>query len=309
MKLFKKIKKFFTNEVSLDEDPVDLITPYKLKNDKFKIGAKLIVPQGSELLVVCKGKLLEVIREGEYQITPALMPNVANKLKLNKVDKYGKQKDSFSAEAYFIKCDKEIVLGFSNYRKLKFKTGHKDYFTVKWNGKLQCTVENINKLFGLMLTNFSKIEGNSAEFLIEYVINEKLTDTLDKASFTAEDYNQKSQVLITFITDSLRKWLLSLGVNLKEMDIAFTVKEKIAEPKKEKKAKVKLNKEEKKVQNTLGKDVLEKIEVSGGEGEGEVEMYDDEANKIEENNKKYVDLTLEHLYDDKEEINDNKEEN
>ena len=72
---------------------------------------------------------------------------------------------------------------------------------------------------------------------------------------------------------------------------------------------MKLNKEEKKVQNTLGKDVLEKIEVSGGEGEGEVEMYDDEANKIEENNKKYVDLTLEHLYDDKEEINENKEEN
>ena len=43
MNIFKKIKKLFSNEVSLDGEPVELITPYQLKNDKFKIGAKLIV--------------------------------------------------------------------------------------------------------------------------------------------------------------------------------------------------------------------------------------------------------------------------
>ena len=117
MNIFKKIKKLFSNEVSLDGEPIDLITPYQLKNDKFKIGAKLIVPKDMVLVVTLRNKVMEIINEGEYQISSALMPNVANKLRLDKVDKYGKQKDSFSAGAYFVKTNQSFDVNISNYRR------------------------------------------------------------------------------------------------------------------------------------------------------------------------------------------------
>lgn len=297
MNIFKKIKKLFSNEVSLDGEPVELITPYQLKNDKFKIGAKLIVPKDMVLVVTLKNKVMEVINEGEYQISSALMPNVANKLRLDKVDKYGKQKDSFSAGAYFVKTNQSFEVNISNYRKLRYTQGYKSYFIVKFHGKVTCKIANLNKIFGILLKNYPRIKSDSAEFLIETILNENLTDKLDRATYAKQDYQDKTTPLLNFVNDKIKDWTSSVGVTTENVEIEFEVKEKLP---KEKKEKVKKTKEEKQVEKQLGTEVLEKIEVNNTETEGEVAMYDDEQPKKKSKSKKYVDLSLDNLYDDSE---------
>ena len=297
MNIFKKIKKLFSNEVSLDGEPIDLITPYQLKNDKFKIGAKLIVPKDMVLVVTLGNKVMEVINEGEYQISSALMPNVANKLRLDKVDKYGKQKDSFSAGAYFVKTNQSFEVNISNYRKLKFTQGYKSYFIVKFHGKVTCKIANLNKIFGILLKNYPRIKSDSAEFLIETILNENLTDKLDRATYAKQDYQDKTTPLLNFVDDKIKDWTSSVGVTTENVEIEFEVKEKLP---KEKKEKAKKTKEEKQVEKQLGTEVLEKIEVNNTETEGEVAMYDDEQPKKKSKSKKYVDLSLDNLYDDSE---------
>ncbi len=297
MNIFKKIKKLFSNEVSLDGEPVELITPYQLKNDKFKIGAKLIVPKDMVLVVTLGNKVMEVINEGEYQISSALMPNVANKLRLDKVDKYGKQKDSFSAGAYFVKTNQSFEVNISNYRKLRYTQGYKSYFIVKFHGKVTCKIANLNKIFGILLKNYPRIKSDSAEFLIETILNENLTDKLDRATYAKQDYQDKTTPLLNFVDDKIKDWTSSVGVTTENVEIEFEVKEKLP---KEKKEKVKKTKEEKKVEKQLGTEVLEKIEVNNTETEGEVAMYDDEQPKKKSKSKKYVDLSLDNLYDDSE---------
>lgn len=297
MNIFKKIKKLFSNEVSLDGEPVELITPYKLKNDKFKIGAKLIVPKDMVLVVTLGNKVMEVINEGEYQISSALMPNVANKLRLDKVDKYGKQKDSFSAGAYFVKTNQSFDVNISNYRKLRYTQGYKSYFIVKFHGKVTCKIANLNKIFGILLKNYPRIKSDSAEFLIETILNENLTDKLDRATYAKQDYQDKTTPLLNFVDDKIKDWTSSVGVTTENVEIEFEVKEKLP---KEKKEKVKKTKEEKQVEKQLGTEVLEKIEVNNTETEGEVAMYDDEQPKKKSKSKKYVDLSLDNLYDDSE---------
>lgn len=297
MNIFKKIKKLFSNEVSLDGEPVELITPYQLKNGKFKIGAKLIVPKDMVLVVTLGNKVMEVINEGEYQISSALMPNVANKLRLDKVDKYGKQKDSFSAGAYFVKTNQSFDVNISNYRRLKFTQGYKSYFTVKFHGNVTCKIANLNKIFGILLKNYPRIKSDSAEFLIETILNENLTDKLDRATYAKQDYQDKTTPLLNFVNDKIKDWTSSVGVTTENVEIEFEVKEKLP---KEKKEKVKKTKEEKQVEKQLGTEVLEKIEVNNTETEGEVAMYDDEQPKKKSKSKKYVDLSLDNLYDDSE---------
>lgn len=297
MNIFKKIKKLFSNEVSLDGEPIDLITPYQLKNDKFKIGAKLIVPKDMVLVVTLGNKVMEVINEGEYQISSALMPNVANKLRLDKVDKYGKQKDSFSAGAYFVKTNQSFEVNISNYRKLRYTQGYKSYFIVKFHGKVTCKIANLNKIFGILLKNYPRIKSDSAEFLIETILNENLTDKLDRATYAKQDYQDKTTPLLNFVNDKIKDWTSSVGVTTENVEIEFEVKEKLP---KEKKEKVKKTKEEKQVEKQLGTEVLEKIEVNNTETEGEVAMYDDEQPKKKSKSKKYVDLSLDNLYDDSE---------
>lgn len=297
MNIFKKIKKLFSNEVSLDGEPVELITPYQLKNDKFKIGAKLIVPKDMVLVVTLGNKVMEVINEGEYQISSALMPNVANKLRLDKVDKYGKQKDSFSAGAYFVKTNQSFEVNISNYRKLRYTQGYKSYFIVKFHGKVTCKIANLNKIFGILLKNYPRIKSDSAEFLIETILNENLTDKLDRATYAKQDYQDKTTPLLNFVDDKIKDWTSSVGVTTENVEIEFEVKEKLP---KEKKEKVKKTKEEKQVEKQLGTEVLEKIEVNNTETEGEVAMYDDEQPKKKSKSKKYVDLSLDNLYDDSE---------
>ena len=297
MNIFKKIKKLFSNEVSLDGEPIDLITPYQLKNDKFKIGAKLIVPKDMVLVVALRNKVMEIINEGEYQISSALMPNVANKLRLDKVDKYGKQKDSFSAGAYFVKTNQSFDVNISNYRRLKFTQGYKSYFIVKFHGKVTCKIANLNKIFGILLKNYPRIKSDSAEFLIETILNENLTDKLDRATYAKQDYQDKTTPLLNFVDDKIKDWTSSVGVTTENVEIEFEVKEKLP---KEKKAKAKKTKEEKQVEKQLGSEMLEKIEVNNTETEGEVAMYDDEQPKKKSKSKKYVDLSLDNLYDDSE---------
>ncbi len=297
MNIFKKIKKLFSNEVSLDGEPIDLITPYQLKNDKFKIGAKLIVPKDMVLVVTLGNKVMEVINEGQYQISSALMPNVANKLRLDKVDKYGKQKDSFSAGAYFVKTNQSFDVNISNYRKLRYTQGYKSYFIVKFHGKVTCKIANLNKIFGILLKNYPRIKSDSAEFLIETILNENLTDKLDRATYAKQDYQDKTTPLLNFVDDKIKDWTSSVGVTTENVEIEFEVKEKLP---KEKKEKVKKTKEEKQVEKQLGTEVLEKIEVNNTETEGEVAMYDDEQPKKKSKSKKYVDLSLDNLYDDNE---------
>lgn len=297
MNIFKKIKKLFSNEVSLDGEPVELITPYQLKNDKFKIGAKLIVPKDMVLVVTLGNKVMEVINEGEYQISSALMPNVANKLRLDKVDKYGKQKDSFSAGAYFVRTNQSFEVNISNYRKLRYTQGYKSYFIVKFHGKVTCKIANLNKIFGILLKNYPRIKSDSAEFLIETILNENLTDKLDRATYAKQDYQDKTTPLLNFVDDKIKDWTSSVGVTTENVEIEFEVKEKLP---KEKKEKVKKTKEEKQVEKQLGTEVLEKIEVNNTETEGEVAMYDDEQPKKKSKSKKYVDLSLDNLYDDSE---------
>ena len=297
MNIFKKIKKLFSNEVSLDGEPIDLITPYQLKNDKFKIGAKLIVPKDMVLVVTLGNKVMEVINEGQYQISSALMPNVANKLRLDKVDKYGKQKDSFSAGAYFVKTNQSFDVNISNYRKLRYTQGYKSYFIVKFHGKVTCKIANLNKIFGILLKNYPRIKSDSAEFLIETILNENLTDKLDRATYAKQDYQDKTTPLLNFVDDKIKDWTSSVGVTTENVEIEYEVKEKLP---KEKKEKVKKTKEEKQVEKQLGTEVLEKIEVNNTETEGEVAMYDDEQPKKKSKSKKYVDLSLDNLYDDSE---------
>lgn len=297
MNIFKKIKKLFSNEVSLDGEPVELITPYQLKNDKFKIGAKLIVPKNMVLVVTLGNKVMEVINEGQYQISSALMPNVANKLRLDKVDKYGKQKDSFSAGAYFVKTNQSFDVNISNYRKLRYTQGYKSYFIVKFHGKVTCKIANLNKIFGILLKNYPRIKSDSAEFLIETILNENLTDKLDRATYAKQDYQDKTTPLLNFVDDKIKDWTSSVGVTTENVEIEFEVKEKLP---KEKKEKAKKTKEEKQVEKQLGTEVLEKIEVNNTETEGEVAMYDDEQPKKKSKSKKYVDLSLDNLYDDSE---------
>ena len=297
MNIFKKIKKLFSNEVSLDGEPIDLITPYQLKNDKFKIGAKLIVPKDMVLVVTLGNKVMEVINEGQYQISSALMPNVANKLRLDKVDKYGKQKDSFSAGAYFVKTNQSFEVNISNYRKLRYTQGYKSYFIVKFHGKVTCKIANLNKIFGILLKNYPRIKSDSAEFLIETILNENLTDKLDRATYAKQDYQDKTTPLLNFVDDKIKDWTSSVGVTTENVKIEFEVKEKLP---KEKKEKAKKTKEEKQVEKQLGTEVLEKIEVNNTETEGEVAMYDDEQPKKKSKSKKYVDLSLDNLYDDSE---------
>lgn len=298
MNIFKKIKRLFTNEVSLDGEPIDLITPYSLKGGKFKIGAKIVVPKDMVLVVTLKNKVMEVIGEGEYQVSSALMPNVANKLKLNKVDKYGKQKDSFSAGAYFVKINQSFDVNFSNYRRLKFSQGHKSYFKLKFEGKATCKIANLNKVFGLMLKNFANIKEDSTQFLIELVLNELLTDKLDRASYSKQDYMEKSDALLNYVDENVKNWVATLGVNCEKVEINFDVTEKLPKQQKQKKEKVKKTKEEKQVEKQLGSEVLEKIEVTQQDSTDEVAMYDDEEPKKKD--KKFVDLSLDNLYDDSE---------
>lgn len=114
---------------------------------------------------------------------------------------------------------------FQTIEDLNSPKGYKSYFTVKFHGKVTCKIANLNKIFGILLKNYPRIKSDSAEFLIETILNENLTDKLDRATYAKQDYQDKTSPLLNFVNDKIKDWTSSVGVTTENVEIEFEVKE------------------------------------------------------------------------------------
>ena len=103
MGILKKIKQYFSSDIRPDENKlVNIITPYPIKGGAIKINSKVVVPKGYAFVLGHNGKALDAFREGEYFMSPAVLPECCKKLKIHKMDKKGEIKKKFKADIYFV---------------------------------------------------------------------------------------------------------------------------------------------------------------------------------------------------------------
>lgn len=296
MNIFEKIRKFFSRDISLEDNQQNLIIPMTLRGGVFKIGAKVEVPSGFSFVVAYKGKPYDILQEGTHQISPLTMPNIGTKLKLYVADQKGRVPQKFKADAYFINKKPAENIVFSSYRTLKFFED-KTRFKVSFVVSVSYEIEKQDKFVKICLSNLPRLKAGDSEIFVCSLLTEHITDKLDKQHYSLLSFQSCDNEIKEFFEKNVGEVLKDIGLKLVSLQIT-EMKVKTKEKRKEKSPK-----EEKQI-NITPKNILDKVVFAENKEQSErqeVCMYEDEKllQKTERKNREFVDLSLNELYSDK----------
>ena len=220
-----------TKDIVLKQDISGyLVFPYPLKKDYVMLGRKAVVPEGTVLAFATKGKLLDILPQGQHTLTPAYLPLANKKFKLNKIDKYGQSPDGFYGYAYYVNLEAVKNFAFGTYKKLRYKNELDGKFWVKMEFAVNLQVSDEALFMKSLFRSLAFLKPNEAENIVEGWLSEFTTDTLQKYAFRRAEFEKPRVYEMTELLGARIQPLLKtvglelLGIGLLECDLSLAQK-------------------------------------------------------------------------------------
>ena len=216
-----------TKDIVLKQDISGyLVFPFPIKKDYIMLGRKAVVPEGTVLAFATKGKVLDILPEGQHTLTPAYLPMANKKFKLNKIDKHGQSPDGFYGYAYYVNLNAVQNFAFGTYKKLRYKNELDGKFWAKLEFAVNLQVKDEQLFMKSLFRNLAYLKANEAENIVETWLSEFVTDTLQKYAFRRAEFEkprvyEMTELLGARIQPQLHKVGLELlGIGLLECDLS-----------------------------------------------------------------------------------------
>lgn len=216
-----------TKDIVLKQDILGyLVFPFPLKKDYVVLGRKALVPKGAVLAFATKGKVLDILPEGQHTLTPAYLPLANKKFKLNKIDKYGQSPDGFYGYAYYINMGAVQNFAFGTYKKLRYKNELDGKFWVRMEFAVNLQVSDEKLFIKSLLRTLAFLKPNEAENIVEGWLSEVVTDTLQKYAFRRAEFEKPRVYEMTELLGAKIQPLLKtvglelLAIGLLECDLS-----------------------------------------------------------------------------------------
>ena len=216
-----------TKDIVLKQDISGyLVFPFPLKKDYVMLGRKAVVPEGTVLAFATKGKVLDILPEGQHTLTPAYLPLANKKFKLNKIDKYGQSPDGFYGYAYYVNLGAVKNFAFGTYKKLRYKNELDGKFWVKMEFAVNLQVSDEKLFMKSLFRSLAFLKPNEAENIVEGWLSEFATDTLQKYAFRRAEFEKPRVYEMTELLGARIQPLLKtvgldlLGIGLLECDLS-----------------------------------------------------------------------------------------
>lgn len=194
-----------------------LVTNYLGHNATLKINGKLNVPNGYDFVIGKRGKVLDKFSEGEYFFAYANLPYVCRKYGIDKIEN-GKQKDSFTCEAYFV--DKGLRAGkFKTYRKVEMGTRAYGLFKASVYGMYTYKVVNSHELMQSLLNEFDYIKTGEAEDIVAGWVDDLVVSVLEKNNFMLTDVVANSPIIAEKLKIAIGKLFTVAGLEIVDVEI------------------------------------------------------------------------------------------
>lgn len=215
MGIFKR--KNLKNIILEQDISLYLVFPYRTKKDLIWINHTAIIPHDAELIFGYRGKVLDVLPEGEHKISAVTLPECSKKFKLFKPDKYNKIPKVFQAQAYFVSKAIQTRFEFSTNRKIKFHNPREGKFWVKIDFYMDFQVENCKKFMQELLKHYSYLKFGEAEKIILDASSDCLTEEILNQNYMLSTFTDKKDELLEILKLKQEKLLKGFGVQLVDL--------------------------------------------------------------------------------------------
>ena len=227
MGLIKNLKHFFSSDIAPNKsDLVGLVSPYPLKYGKIKINSKLKVPENYSFVIGYNGKVLDSFKQGEYELSLAMMPKCCKKLKIHLNDKKNNAKKSFKANAYFVNMN-SYFLNFKTLEKAELGRRATGFFKVGMSAKIKIKISDEIKFMEMLLSEYSYVKQFEAEKILNLYISDFLVSLLFKYNFALSEFLNFNPIILDNLMRELSHKLLKIGLIIEDMcDVNFVLPKK-----------------------------------------------------------------------------------
>lgn len=205
-----------------------------LKKKYLHINKNIYVRNKNVCVVVCKGRVCDVILEGKYKITPEVIPETYSRAKIEWLQKNGHNIKKIRASLYYVNLNE--FKSFEYYSNNPFKSKSNSVGKVKGclAGKCSIKVFDPAQFVKFLLGNSNKINCNKIYKKISLLVGNKINHIVQKKKIAFENIVENQEycegVINSEIEDALDKeGIFVSNIKLKAVDLSKKSKEKVGE--------------------------------------------------------------------------------
>ncbi len=227
MGLINFFKKMFTKKViTLPVKRRDvLIQPLSSGYSRINLGQKLVVDSGWSAVIVAKDTVLDVFKEGTYELSLAYLPKTTKILKLDKgkVKKSGLSAEvilptSFKCDLYFVRT--EYIQGRKWESDLvRVREKDKKHLKYQLKGNYSFQVQAPDKVVGLFLIDWAKIKTGKSIVKLDSLVGDVCTEVLWKKKISSKNQLVEYDFANTTLKPVVYKNFIKYGLCVTDMQV------------------------------------------------------------------------------------------
>ncbi|MBQ0017403.1 MAG: SPFH domain-containing protein, partial [Clostridiales bacterium] len=224
MGFFQKVKNIFTKPIVAERDVETKLVSMSKKSGSIHLGKSLCVPSGFACVFVCKEKVCDIFREGDYKLSINALPLVVRRTKLNVPNKKGKYKNSFKADVYFVNLNNFVSQKFESVYGIYLKKD-KNFlgFTAFVKGYFGYKVSNPELLMETLLKCYGIMRGRVADRQLAIWTGLCVDRKIEKNKPSAEELFERQTTCFDGMIDYLNKNMRDVGIEYTEVNITETI--------------------------------------------------------------------------------------
>lgn len=211
MCFFRKYKKIAPK---LNIENKELVIKQKLGRKGIKFGAKLFVPRNFVFATTKNGKILDLVSQGEYEITPKLLKETVLKLKLYKPNKKNKTTKYAPVEVYFVNLNDFDQVAWQTNNKVDLEDKKYGAYKISAKGRYNFNIVNAEKFLKFLYSDVIEITSENSANLLLNSVNNFITKLLYDKNYSAEKLYFKDKEITSDLFVSLSEHLYNIGINL-----------------------------------------------------------------------------------------------
>lgn len=190
------------------------------KKGEPKIDSPVQVPAGHLFVLTDKRKVLDVLGEGEHELTTATIPQATQRFSLLEKDKTGKIKKEIPCRCFYLtKGDfRETWKTLS----LQYKTDKDGIFGVRFLGEFAFSITDEKRFFSVLYEQSSCRNEKQARKSFLHMFLNLVNDSLERKNFSTEVCSEKQEIE-TFLMQKAAKAMQKNGITINEITITGVI--------------------------------------------------------------------------------------
>ncbi len=217
MKWFFGLSKIFRKKIKLEKTD-DLIVFHRLKNSLLKIGSKVEVPTGFNLVAVHYNKVCDVLAEGDYELDGVTLPNLL-RFARKQVSKKGEfTPTSIFADLYFVNTSTKNDYTFKTPNFIRTKGGQ-GKVKIRLEGSFEMQLVNVKRFMQNFCDIYAILKNKKIRRDLSFYVGRLVESTFDKTDFVLSDYLARRGKVVDAIMENIGALEKDLGIKISSVII------------------------------------------------------------------------------------------